>query len=105
MPPLGKYLPCIALADAMVIDYGSKSQVVALWNHCFETSVQKAWNRPSTQLIEATSSVERLNATIQAEELSYLSSHQTLTANKIWQSYQSPMKLVKKLTLTSVNSC
>ena len=43
--------------------------------------------------------------TIQAEKLSYLSSHQTLTADKNWQSYQSPMKLVKKLALTSTNSC
>ena len=30
MPPLGKYSPCIAPADAMVIDFGSKNQVVAL---------------------------------------------------------------------------
>jgi hypothetical protein len=33
----------------------------------FEASVQKAQNEPSTQLIEATSCVERLNATIKAE--------------------------------------
>ena len=36
----------------------------------FETSVQKAQNGPSTQLIEATSCVERPNNTINAEELS-----------------------------------
>jgi hypothetical protein len=95
MPPLGKYLPRIAPADAMIIDFGSKSWVVALWNRCFEASVQKAQNGLSTQLIEATSCVERSNATIQAKELSYLSSHQMLTADKNWQSYQSPMKLVK----------
>jgi hypothetical protein len=59
-----------------------KKQVVVLWNHCFEASVQKAQNGPSTQLIEATSCVERLNVTIQAKELSYLSSHQTLTEDK-----------------------
>jgi hypothetical protein len=29
-PPLGKYLPRIAPADAMVIDFGLKNQVVAL---------------------------------------------------------------------------
>jgi hypothetical protein len=34
----------------------------------FEASVQKAQNGPSTQLIEATSCVEKLNATIKAEE-------------------------------------
>jgi hypothetical protein len=30
MPLLGKYSPRIALVDAMVIDFGSKNQVVAL---------------------------------------------------------------------------
>jgi hypothetical protein len=30
MPPLVKYLPHIAPADTMVIDFGSKNQVVAL---------------------------------------------------------------------------
>jgi hypothetical protein len=30
MPPLGKYLPGIAPADVMVIDFGSKKQVVAV---------------------------------------------------------------------------
>jgi hypothetical protein len=35
----------------------------------FEASVKKARNGPSTQLIEATSCVERSNATIKAEEL------------------------------------
>ena len=35
--------------------------------------VQKARNRPSNQLIEATSFVERSNATVKDEEHSYLS--------------------------------
>ena len=34
----------------------------------FEASVQKAQNGPSTQLIEATSCVERSNTTIKAKE-------------------------------------
>ena len=55
-------------ADAMVIDFGSKNRVGALWNRCFEASVQKARNGPSTHVIKATSCVERLNATIKAEE-------------------------------------
>jgi len=44
--------------------------VVALWKLLPEASAQKARNRPSTQLIKATSCVERLNATMEAEELS-----------------------------------
>jgi hypothetical protein len=69
---LGEYLPRIAPADAMVIDFGVKNQVVALWKLLFEASVQKARNGPCTQLIEATSciEIERWNATIKAEELS-----------------------------------
>jgi len=34
----------------------------------FKASVQKAQNEPSTQLIEATSCVERWNTTIKAKE-------------------------------------
>jgi hypothetical protein len=55
-------LTCIALADAMVINFGIKNRVVALWKSLFEA--------PSTQLIKATGFVERWNATIKAEELS-----------------------------------
>jgi hypothetical protein len=54
----------------MVIDFGVKNRVVALWKSLFEASVKKARNEPSTQLIEATSCVERSNATIKAEEQS-----------------------------------
>jgi hypothetical protein len=42
----------------MVIDLGVKNRVVALWKSLFEASVKKAQNRPSTQLIEATSCAE-----------------------------------------------
>ena len=84
--PLGEYLPCIAPADAMVIDFGSKYQGVALWNCCFKASVQKAQNRPSTQLIKVTNCVKSSNATIEAEELSNFSSYRMLTANRNWQS-------------------
>jgi hypothetical protein len=45
--------------DAMVINFGVKIRVVALWKLLFEASVQKARNEPSTQLIESTSCVER----------------------------------------------
>jgi len=47
---------------------GVKNRVVALWKSLFEASVKKAQNGPSTQLIEATSCVDRSNATIKAEE-------------------------------------
>jgi hypothetical protein len=69
MPPSGKYSPRIAPADAMAIDFGENNQVVALWKSLSEASVKKARNGPSTQLIEAPSCVEGLNATMKAEEL------------------------------------
>ncbi len=56
------------IADAMVFDFGKKNRVVALWKSLFEANVKKAQNRPTTQLIEATSFVERSNTTIKAEE-------------------------------------
>jgi hypothetical protein len=84
VPLLGKYLPSIAPADAMVINFGSKNQVMALRNRCFEASVQKTQNGPSTRLTKATNCVEKSNATIQDKELSYLSSHQMLTTDKKW---------------------
>jgi hypothetical protein len=67
---LGKYSPGIAPADAMVIDFGVKNRVVALWKSLSEASVQKARNEPSTQLIKVTSCVEMSNATMKGEELS-----------------------------------
>jgi hypothetical protein len=65
---LGQYSAHIAPADAMVINFGIQNRVVALWKSLSEASVQKALNRPSTQLIEATSCVERSNVTMKAEE-------------------------------------
>jgi len=70
MPPSGKYSPRIALADAMVIDFGVKNRVLVLWKSLSEANVQKARNGPSSQLIKATSFVERSKATMKAEELS-----------------------------------
>jgi hypothetical protein len=69
-PPLGKYLPHIAPADAMVIDFWPKKSSCDVAKSLSESSVQKAQNGPSTQLIEATSCVERSNATIKAESSS-----------------------------------
>jgi hypothetical protein len=70
MPPLGKYWPRIAPADAMVIDFWPKKSSFGVVKSLSEASVQKALHRPSTQLIDATTCVERMNATIRAEELS-----------------------------------
>ena len=83
--PSGKNSPCIAPADAMVvIDFWRKKSSCGVVKSLSKASVQKVQNGPSTQLIEATSCVERSNATIKAKELSYLSSYQTLTTDKIW---------------------
>jgi hypothetical protein len=81
-PLLGKHVPRIALADAMVIDFEVKNRFVALSNCCSKASVQKAQNGPSTQLIVSSSCVERSNTTIKDEESSYFSSYQTLTTDK-----------------------
>jgi hypothetical protein len=50
----------------------------------FKASIQKAWNRLSTQLIEATSCAKRSNATFGAEELSNVSSYQTQKTDRNW---------------------
>jgi hypothetical protein len=42
---------------------------------------------PYTQLINETSLVKMQNAIIGAEELTYISSYQTLQEDKIWKSY------------------
>jgi hypothetical protein len=42
MPPLVEYSPCIAPADAMVIDFGSKNQVVY---GCGETLAKQPMSR------------------------------------------------------------
>jgi hypothetical protein len=68
MPQSGKDLPRIAPADAMVTDFGVTNRVVALWKSLSEASVQMALNGPSTQLIEATSCIERSTATMKEEE-------------------------------------
>jgi hypothetical protein len=52
-----------------------------------EASIQQAQNKPSTQLTKAKNCIERLDATIGAEDLSYFSSCQTITTDKNWQSY------------------
>ncbi len=67
--PLGKYSPRIALVDAIVINFGVKKLGCGIVKSLSEASVQNANNGPSTQLIEATSCIERSNATMKAEEL------------------------------------
>jgi hypothetical protein len=69
-----------------------------------KASIQKAQNWPFTQLIKATSWVERQNALIGAEELSNFSSYQMLSTDKKWWRYQAAMKLVEKLMVMTLNS-
>ena len=69
MLPSGKYLSQIASVNAMVIDLGKKKSSFGVVKLLFEAIVQKAQNEPSTQLIKATSCVERWNATITAKKL------------------------------------
>jgi hypothetical protein len=47
-----------------------------------KASIQKIQNRPSTQLIKAKSCLKRLDATIEAEDLSCFSSYQMLPTGK-----------------------
>ena len=83
--PLEYHLPHIAPADAIVINISSKNWVMQLWNCCSKSSVRKAQNGPSPQLIEATSCIERSNAAMTAKELNCLSSYRTLTTKKIFE--------------------
>jgi hypothetical protein len=53
-PPLGKYLPHIALADAMVIDFWPKKSSCGIVKSLSKASVQKARNGPSNQLLGGT---------------------------------------------------
>jgi hypothetical protein len=53
----------------MVIDFWPKNSSCGIVKSLFEASVKNSQHGPSTQLIEATSCVERWNATIKAEEL------------------------------------
>jgi hypothetical protein len=49
--------------------FGRKKSSCGIVKSLFEASGQKAQNGPSTQLIEATSCIERWNAAIKADEL------------------------------------
>jgi hypothetical protein len=89
------YLPRIAPVDAMVIEFDRKIEV-RYYKMLSKSNVQKVQHRPSTQVIKANSCLKRLDAMIEAKDLSCFSSFQTLTTGASWQSYLSPMKLVKK---------
>jgi hypothetical protein len=74
MPPSGAYLHRIATEIAMVLIFGIKNRVVVFAS--FEASVQTAQNRPSTQLIEATSCVDEWHVTIGEQALDYILRYQ-----------------------------
>ena len=75
-------MPLDADIGPMVIDFRVKKMSCGIVKSLFEASIQKVQNGPSTQLIEATSCVERWNATIKVKELTYLSSYQMLRTDK-----------------------
>ena len=85
-PPPGDYLHRIALAADRVIGFGTHKQGCGCENGTSsEASSKKAQNGPSTpHVIDAASFVKLRHCTIGAEELSYFSSYQTLTAYKNW---------------------
>ena len=71
--PSGKYSPRITPADAMVINFGVKNRVVVFWKSPSKASIQRHETDPllsSLTIIEATSCIEKSNATMKAEELS-----------------------------------
>jgi hypothetical protein len=77
----------------MVIDVCIKNRVVALRKSLFEASVQKARNRPSTQLIEATSCVESSKPQLKPKS----------TVNFLAIKRQQRIKIVEVTKLQSVN--
>jgi len=97
MPLSVECLCCITLTAAMVKEFESntqntnKTQLVASNYGTFRSLVVcenfVPQNGPSTQLIDATSCVNMGNAMIGAEELRYISSYQTLSADKNWKSF------------------
>jgi hypothetical protein len=81
---LGKYLPHIAPTDATVIDFGLTKLSCGVAKSLSKARVKKAPNRPSTQIIEATSCIEMLIIMIKAKELSNFSIRQMLMNVKNW---------------------
>jgi hypothetical protein len=68
-------------------------------------SAKKAPNRHSTHVIDATSNVKIAIDSQIAESLMNISSYHTLTAGKNLQRYHERTKLVKILTVMTVNRC
>ncbi len=92
MPPSGVCSRRIGPVDAMVIAVAvvSKTQLLAS-NYCTfllaELSIVVTRKGPSTHVIDATSFLTMWDTTIQKEDITYISSYQTLTADKNSKSY------------------
>ena len=71
-PPSGKYWPRIVPADVMVIDFSVKIDLWRCGYHFPKLAFKrhKMQNGPSTQLIKATSCIERSNIMMKVEDLS-----------------------------------
>ncbi len=92
MPTSGVWLRHIGPADAMVnaIAVMSKTQLFASNYHFFLLAnllIFVTRKGPSTHVIDATSFVTMWDTTIQKEAISYISSYQTLTADKNSKGY------------------
>jgi hypothetical protein len=74
MPSSGEYLPCIALAGAVVINIGIKKLSCGKVKLLSKAMIKKVQNGLSSQIIEVTSCIKKLDATIEAEDLRYFSS-------------------------------
>ena len=93
MPPLGKCLRHIAPAAAVVEEFVETTQntnkasnystfwVLVVCKNCVPQI------GPFTHLIDAPSFIKKWNSTIEAGDLSYISSYQTLPVDKNWKSY------------------
>ncbi len=71
-----------------------------------KASAKKAQKGHSTHVIDATGDIKiAINSQIIAESLMNISSYHTLTAGNNSQRYHARTKLVKILTVMTVNSC
>ncbi len=101
MPPSGKSLRCIAPTATMVNEFvettlnTKKTQILSSNYGTFRSLVIcenfVPLNKPSTQLIDATSCIKMWDAMIEAAELANISSYQTMWENKNWKSYQNSL--------------
>ena len=96
MPPSGEFLHRIAMAAAMVDDFGWKHKTLTKNDFLLATYVRPkpkpgdnfgTRSGPFTHLINTTSFINMWDAMIGAEELANISSYQTLWGDKKYKNY------------------